>query len=229
MNQKKNNSLKNASILVILAGSIWGLSEVALNQTIITLGLPLRAAILTGIAFMIMGVIGGLLKKARYMMMVVIPALVIVQMGVVLCGNSAACKTNTCVALISHAGMLSALLSMTGTGNKKISTKKTFLLGSAAALSSATAFYFIGMRCAPCPYLLSFNSAAGFASYLYAEALPWMIFAGAGFSAGYIIGTKKSQSTDILSIKIRVPQLAAGLSIAMICWIASAGIILNFR
>jgi len=229
MEQKENGSLVNAIILIILAGSLWGLSEVAINETVRTYSLPLRASILTGIAFLIMGSLGGFLKKARYIIMMAVPAVIIVQMGVILCGNSIYCKTNTCVAIISHAGMLSAVFAFSGMGRKKTSFKKTFLFGSAAALSSAIAFYFIGMRCAPCPYLLSFNSAAGFASYLSAEALPWMIFAGTGLSMGYFIGTKKAESTALLSTGMRIPQLAAGLSISLICWIASAGIILNIR
>ncbi len=229
MEQKENSSIKSAITLIILAGSLWGLSEVAINEIVTTNSLPLRASILTGIAFMIMGALGGFLKKARYLIMAAVPAIIIVQMGVILCGNSIACKTNTCVALASHAGMLASVFAITGMGRKKTSYGKTFIFGSAAALSSAVAFYFIGMRCAPCPYLLSFNSAAGFASYLYAEALPWMIFSGTGFSIGYLAGTKKSESTAWRSAGIKFPQFAAGLSISFICWIASAGIILNIR
>jgi len=229
MKQEVKGSVWSAVTLTVLAGSLWGLSEVAINEIVTTNGLPLRASILTGAAFMIMGALGGFLKKARYLIIAAVPAVLIVQMGVILCGNSAACKTNTCVALLSHAGMLSGVFALSGMGRKKTSTGKTFILGSAAALTSAVAFYFIGMRCAPCPYLLSFNSAAGFASYLYREALPWMIFSGAGLSIGYGMGTRKAESPDSVPTLSGFPQLAAGLSISVVCWIASAGIILNIR
>jgi len=227
MTQKGSSTIKNAAMLILLCGSIWGLTEVAGNDTIKLFNLPLRAAILTGIAFILLGFIGGYLKKARYMMLMVIPAMMIVQMGVLLCGNSITCKTNTCVALTLHAGMLSSLFYLSGMGKMKTSSGKTFLFGSAAAFSSAIAFYFIGMRCAPCPYLLSFNSVAGFFSYLFAEALPWTIFSGAGFSAGYFIGVKKSESPEFLSLNMKIPGYIPGVGASLGCWIISAVIIMK--
>lgn len=227
MTQTGSSTIKRIAMLILVSGSIWGFTEVAVNDAIKSFNLPLRAATLTGIAFILMGFMGGYLKKARYIMLMVIPAMIIVQMGVVLCGNSVACKTNTCVALALHTGMLSTVFYITGMGKKKVSSGKTFLFGSTAAFSSAIAFYIIGMRCAPCPYLLSFNSAAGFVSYLYAEALPWMFFSGAGLSAGYYLGTKKSESPEFLSMNIKIPGYISGLALSLGCWIISAAIIIR--
>ncbi len=227
MKKTDKDFVKKVVFYILIGGSVWGLSEVALSEIIVRNGLPLRASILTGIAFLIMGVLSGLFRKAHYMLFLVIPAILIVQMGVVLCGNSVLCRTNTCVALVSHAGMLSAGFYLTGMGRGKTSLKKTVFLGSAAALSSAVAFYFVGMKCAPCPYLLSFNSAAGFISYLYAEALPWMIFSGAGFSIGYFLGDKEYQSAGFSLLNLKTPHYITGLAVSLVCWIASAGIILG--
>ncbi|HOP62316.1 MAG TPA: hypothetical protein PK358_00655 [Spirochaetota bacterium] len=227
MHPQKKLSFQRLIILILIAGSIWGLSEVAGNSLIKHFGLPLRAAILTGIAFTVMGFMGGYLKKAQYILLILVPAILIVQMGVVLCGTPVACKTNTCVALILHAGFLSVLFHATGSGRKKTGAAKTFFLGSTAAFSSAIAFYFIGMRCAPCPYLLSFNSSAGFVSYLYAEALPWTIFAGAGFSAGYSLGNRKSESPEFLSMNLKIPEFIQGLALSLGCWIISGLIIIG--
>jgi len=227
MKKSNNNFLLKGIFLLLIGGSLWGFSEMVFGEIIKSNNIPFRAGILTGIGFLIMGFLAGYLKKTSYFLIMAIPAMLIVQMGVLLCGNSVMCKTNTCVALICHTGMLSAGFHLTGMRNRKASFANTALLGSGAALFSAVAFYFIGMRCAPCPYLLSFNTAAGFLSYLFAEALPWMIFSGAGFSIGYFIGDKQYESADIFSLQIKAPHYIIGSTVALLCWIVSAGTILG--
>ncbi len=226
MDSSKKSMFKNTMLILIIGGSVWGLSEVALNSAIRNAGLPLRAGILTGIAFLIIGVLGGYFKKAWYILPAVIPAVIIVQMGVVLCGAAVSCKANTCVALGLHAGMASLVFKASGMGKRKMNWARVALYGSAAAFSSAIAFYFIGMRCAPCPYLLSFNSSAGFVSYLTAEALPWTVLGGAGFSLGNILGKKAAESWAFVPAHAGMAHYMTGITVAVLCWILSAAIIM---
>ncbi len=217
----------NSISLVILGGSLWGFSEVTLNSAIRTTELPFRAAILTGIAFLIMGFIAGRIKKAQHIIPVVIPAVLIIQMGVLVCGNSIMCRANSSIALMLHTAMISTVIYTAGKKPENLTWLKAAFFGSTAALASSIAFYFTGMRCAPCPYLLSFNSAAGFLSYLVSESIPWSILGGAGFASGYYFSKRIASSENHLMGKTRIAQYVTGISVVLACWIVSAVIIIG--
>ena len=65
-------------------------------------------------------------------------------------------------------------------------------VAAAAAGSSAAAFFFIGMRVAPCKYLLSYNSLYGFGRYMMIEGSAWILFSALLFPLGWYIGERFS-------------------------------------
>jgi len=93
--------------------------------------------------------------------------------------------------------------------------------GASGALLAAGAFYFAGMWLAPCKYLLSFNSPAGFVNFMLVEGLVWTVFAAAFFPVGHWVGARLR---DTVLAQESKPWLYYATSAALVAgsWTASA-------
>jgi hypothetical protein len=149
---------------IVLFGSLWGLSEAVIGDLIWTTGIPFRAGILTGIGIGILGAALGLYRMPAVLPLIALTTALSKQLVVPILGLSFLCKANSCAALLLLGFSVTGMTFLTGSHLKR----STFLRAAtalSAALIAAFAFYFIGMRLAPCAYLLSFAGAGGLQSF----------------------------------------------------------------
>jgi hypothetical protein len=95
-------------------------------------------------------------------------------------------------------------------------------MGGVAALGSAVPFYFLGLRLAPCPYLLSFNRPEGFVAFLMAEGLVWAALSALSLPLGYHLGVKARKPLAALENRKPLVYYAASLGLVLCCWIVAA-------
>lgn len=223
---EKKNTFKSASLdallIVLMLGSLWGLSEVFLSEIIKKSGLPLRAAILTGVGFMLLGISLVFFKKPKLFPVLAVIAIMIKQLAAPLTCVSFMCKANTCIAVFLQAAALTGAVSLIGSKNMK----QKFSSGFSAGIASGVAFYFIGLCVAPCAYLTSFASFTGFFSFLGKEAFFWALFGGVLFPAGCLLG-EKMKSAQLFNSGIKKPAFYfSTLSVIIISWVVSGIVIL---
>jgi len=205
---------------VILLGSVCGLIEVLLDGFLRHVGFPYRAGLLTGIGFGIVAVGLAVFKKPLMVFGIGVVTVLCKQLVIPVLGVSVMCKLNSCVAVILEYGSLSLIASyMFGSISKNVSSR--VVAGGGGALLGSLAFFFIGMHVAPCRYLLSFNSPAGFGSYLMTESLSWVFFSVLFFPLGWKIGELISEKTlDFIKLRSGIyyaGSAAISLSIWLIC------------
>lgn len=223
MGNKLNRKLRAADIAILVAvlGSLWGLSEVVLNEGIRSAGLPWRAGILTGVGMLILGMGLGLLRKPSLLLMIPVIAILMKQLAVPVLHVSTLCKANSCLATMLQGAVLAGGVGLLG---RRLSGGKLVLgsVGAIAALGSAVPFYFIGLRLAPCPYLLSFNRPEGFAAFMMAEGLVWAAFSALSLPLGYHLGVKAAEPVASLEARKPLAYYAASVCLVICCWTAAA-------
>jgi len=224
----KVNTFKISDLVmgIILFGSLWGLSEAVIGDLIRTTGIPFRAGILTGIGIGILGAALGLYRMPAVLPLIALTTALSKQLVVPILGFSLLCKANSCAALLLLGFSVTGMTFLTGSHLKR----STFLRAAtalSAVLIAAFAFYFIGMRLAPCAYLLSFAGAGGLQSFMFREGLVWALFAALLFPAGYRLGERMRD--DIVSLRVQKPAwfyatsgvLIAGSWLALVLSIAT--------
>lgn len=211
-------------VAVLALGSLWGFSEVVVNGFIQRAGLPFRAAILTGIGFGLMAVAVALLRKAWPLAGVAVVAILVKQLVVPILHVSVLCKANSCLAVLLEGLALAGAVSVAGSA-----LHQRFLIrpvtAAAGALVAAGAFHYLGIRLAPCRYLLSFNRPGGLLAFLVAEGVPWAIASAVLFPLGYRLG--EWLEAHVLPLRLRQPvaYYAAHAGLIVACWAASAAAI----
>ena len=213
---------QRADILVALLvlGSLWGLSEVVLNGAIRAAGLPFRAGILAGVGMFLMGIALGIFKKPLLLIGVGVIAVFCKQLVVPVVGASVLCKANACIALLFQS---SALLGVATLMGQRIQSGRIprVVTGFSAALVASPVFYFVGMRVAPCNYLLSFNRPDGLMAFMVAEGLVWAAFSAVLFPVGWRLGSRlECAIPQVRSLK---PALYYGASLGVVfcAWVVS--------
>jgi len=183
---------KTGIILAVLAlGAVCGLLEVVLGGFLIKTGLPYRSGLLVGLGFGVIGFAYAIFKKPLMAIWIGLIAIFCKQLGVLVLNVSVMCKMNSCVALLLEYGAL-AIMALVLMSKMKEKISLRLVTGGAAALIGAGAFHFIGMRVAPCNYLLSFNQAGGFVNFMITEGLIWAAFSIVLFPLGWLAGEKAS-------------------------------------
>lgn len=217
----KKNQPVDALISIVVLGSVWGLVEVVLGSAIRAAGLPFRAGILTGVGVGIMGIAVGAFRKPLTLAGIALVAILCKQLVVPVLHVSVMCKANSCVAVMLEGLALAGVVSLAGRKLHKGTLAKA-ASGASAALLAAATFYFVGMRVAPCRYLLSFDRPGGFVAFLAAEGLVWAAFSAILFPLGYWMGERLKDA--VLALGTRKPWLyyAASAALAACCWVASA-------
>jgi hypothetical protein len=141
---------------VLVLGSIWGLSEVALGGGLQVANFPYRAGLLAGIGIAFMGIALVIYKKPAMLIGIGLVTVLVKLLAVPILHVSVMCKANSCIAVFTEAVALSliAFLLMSEMGK---SVHVRIGTGALAAIVASVGFYFIGMQVAPCKYLLSFT------------------------------------------------------------------------
>jgi hypothetical protein len=217
---------KNVALIILVLGSAWGFLEVVLGGAMKASSIPYKGDLLTGLGIGLMAVAAALLARPLAGIGIAALAVAVKQLAVPLLGLSFFCKANSCLAVMLAGGALAAATAVAGRRLAKGILPRV-AVGCAAGLSGAGAFYWLGMRLAPCPYLLSFNHAGGFASFMVAEGLIWAALGGAFFPAGYRLGL--ALRGRLADLEVRKPALyyATALTAAAMAWLAS-GIAIAF-
>ncbi|PIV17991.1 MAG: hypothetical protein COZ15_01620 [Elusimicrobia bacterium CG_4_10_14_3_um_filter_49_12_50_7] len=200
-------------LAIIAAGAVWGMSEVIFGGIIRHSSHHLKAGILTGMGLGIIGIFLANFRKPFAVVGIATIACLVKQLVVPILGVSFACKANSCLAVVLEASALAGAFAI-------LKGRKNFLTGASAGMGGAVLFYFIGMRVAPCPYLLSFNHK--FASWIIREGFLWMGFSAVLYPAGILVGEKiKGKINTLLLLK---PSLYYRIATAIIvsCFLVSA-------
>ena len=201
---------------ILVFGSLWGLSEVALGGVLKTAGFPYRSGLLTGIGMAVMAMALAVSKKPLVPIGVGAVAVLVGLLVVPVLHLSPMCKANSSLALILESGTLTlaAALIAGRTGKSVFGRVAT---GGSAALLASVAFYFAGTHFAPCAYLLSFTPG----SFVVKEGLVWAAFSAILLPAGYSAGERLAENR--LTVLTNRSALYSGSSfVVAVCWGISA-------
>jgi hypothetical protein len=212
---------------ILALGSICGLVEVFVGGILRKAGFGYTSGLLTGLGFAVIGFSLAVFKKPFMGIFIGIVAVLCKQLAAPILQVSVMCAMNSCVAVLLEYGAITGISAIAIRKMRNSASARIFA-GGAGALVGATAFYFVGMRVAPCNYLLSFNIPGGFISFLFKEGSSWMIFSAALFPIGWLVGEKfASRVIYIFEQKPRMSYRAAALT-TILCWlICAAGISLG--
>jgi hypothetical protein len=136
-----------------------------------------------------------------------------VMLAVPILQCSPLCRANSVLAVMLHGTMLAAALSPACVRARN-SMAALGAAGFAAALVSSMLFHYLGLRLAPCQYLLSFAGEGGLARFVLNEGLPWAIFSAALLPLGVTMG--RSCAARIDRARAAAPGLFYGTTAASI-------------
>jgi len=208
-------------IAILVLGSLWGFTEVVLSGAINAAGLPYRAAILTGIGMGLMAVAVGAYRKPWMLAGIAFVAVLCKQLVVPILQVSVMCKANSCVAVMIEGLVLAGAVGLAGRKVQQGNLARV-TTGAGAALLSAVVFHSVGMRVAPCNYLLTFDRVGGLAAFMTAEGVPWAVASGLLFPVGYWIGERLGATDLAVGSAKRRTYYAASTAVIAVCWLASA-------
>jgi len=208
-------------LAILVFGSIWGLVEVVGGGTLIKLNVPIKAAILTGLGLGVMAVAFAIYRKIWIFFAAPLIAMAVKQLVVPVLGLPVTCMANGSLA-VALEGMAFGGMAFALSGSMKKSFSARAVAGFGGAFIGGTAFWAIGMHTAPCAYLLSFNSTAGFFRFMTHESLLWAAFSALTVPAGYAIGLKlRDKIGSVAEMKPALYYAGSTAAIA-ICWGVSA-------
>jgi hypothetical protein len=206
-------------LLALLVGSLWGLSEALLGPAIRAAAVPVRAALLTGIGLAWLGFFLAMNRRPLFLIIAAFTTMATMHISVPVLQCSFLCKANSSLAILLHGVSLSAVVFVAG---NKLHTRSSFRIfsGFSAPLLSGTLFFFLGMKLAPCTYLLSFNHSFGLGSFFIREILIWSLFSMVLFPAGYWAGSRFRNVFITYRERKTVLFVTGSLAAILICWIA---------
>jgi hypothetical protein len=182
---------------------------------------PYKGDVLTGLGIGLMAIGFALFRKPVMLIGIAAVAVLVRQTAIPILHLSTFCKANSCLAVMLGGGALAGSVALAG---RRIGTSKVSRIaaGLSAGLMAGIGFYFIGMRVAPCRYLMSFSRPGGFAAWMVHEGLIWAGLGAVCFPLGYLVGERVRDR--VLGLRLASPHLyyaASGVVIAF-CWVASA-------
>ena len=211
-----------ATLIILLAlGSLWGLSEVALSDGIRTAGIPFRAAILVGVGALLAGAGLALLRRPAALLLLPVLAVGVKMLVVPVLRMSPMCIANSCVAVGLEGGALAAVALAARRAVARGHAGR-IAAGAGAGLAGAVLFWLVGMRVAPCPYLLSFAGGSRLPAWLLAEALPWTLTAAAGLALGWALGARLREPLRAAGARRPALTWSAGGAVAAASWLLAA-------
>jgi hypothetical protein len=205
---------------MLVLGSVWGLVEVVLGGAMKSASIPYKGDLLTGLGIGTMAIAVALTRRALPLVGIAVVAVALKQLAVPILHLQFMCKANSCLAVGLAGGSLAGTVAIAGRRLERAIPPR-ILAGCSAGLLASVAFYFIGMRAAPCKYLLSFNRPGGFVAFMGAEGLIWAALGGVFFPAGYRLGL--GVKTNIYALRTGRPVLyyTASAAIVAIAWVVS--------
>lgn len=215
------HSLKGQIILLLVLGSLCGLIEVVLSGALRSINFSWRAGLLTGLGIGILAFIFAIYRRPVLALGVALVAVLVKQLAVPVLNQAFVCDANACLAVDLEYSALAAV-SFFALKKSQINKGLLILIGGAGAFIGSIAFYLIGMHVAPCNYLLSFNSATGFVSFLYRESLNWTLFSAVLFPIGWFIGVKSETALSRLFENKPRFIYAGAAALTITCWVISA-------
>lgn len=189
----KRKNLLTLAIGILVLGSLWGMSEVALGGALRIAEFPYRSGLLTGIGMAIIGMAWANSKEPLMPVGIGVVSAMVNQLAVPLLGVSLMCKANSCLAIVIEAASLGIVATVLMRKTSNVYTRMG--TGAFAALLASVGFFCIGPHVAPCNYLLSFPHLGAF---VVKEGLVWAAFAGILFPFGYLVGEKLSLKLPVL-------------------------------
>jgi hypothetical protein len=223
LNERAASGMPGRDLLIglILLGSVWGFLEVGLGGAMKAGDIPYKGDILTGLGIGLMAVGLAIFRKPLMLVGIAATAVMVKQLAVPVLGLSFICKANSCLAVMLGGSALAGSAAIAG-GNLAKGRLSRVATGFSAGLLAGVGFYFIGMRVAPCRYLLSFNRSGGFVAFMGAEGIIWATLGAVCFPAGYAIGERLGESISGLRVSRPAVYYTASGVIIGICWLASA-------
>ncbi len=218
---EKIRGLRESLIGLLLIGSIWGLTEIVVGGAMHKAGIPHKGDILTATGMGLMAISLAGYHRTWMPLPIALIAASMKQLAIPVLGLSFFCKANSCLAM-ALGGTSLALVASVGRSKLNGGWYWQSAIGALSAFLAGVGFYFIGMRLAPCNYLLSFNRPGGFTAFIGAEAIVWASLTAVTFPVGYLVGNRIS--SVIYSMRLRRSWLYYATSIAIItsCWIGAA-------
>lgn len=204
----------DVAVLALMLGAVWGLCEAVLGGVVRSIAGELRAGVLTAIGMMIMGFGYGVARRPMIALSAACVGAATMLLAVPVLGCSFLCRANSMLAVALHGVMLAGCLCAFG-NTRALSFTRLAAIASGAALLSSTAFYFGGMRLAPCAYLLSFGGDWGLVRFLVREGAVGGALSAALLPSGAAAGAMASAAISKFAAERRV--MAYGASAA---WVA---------
>lgn len=211
---------------LIILGSVWGFLEVVGGGAMKAGNIPYKGDLLTGLGIGTMAIALAMFRKPFLLIAVAIVAVAVKQLAVPILHLPTFCKANSCLAVMLGGGALAGCTAVAGR-RLRGGIAPRIATGFSAGLLTSASFYFIGMRVAPCRYLMSFNRPGGFVAFMIAEGLIWAVLGGVFFPVGYLVGDRLRDG--VFDLRQRRPVLYYTTSALLVacCWIASALVIAN--
>ena len=212
---------RDVLIALVVLGSIWGFFEVVVGGGMKAAGIPYKGDLLTGLGIGIMAVAIAVFRRPLMLIGIAAIAIAVRQTAIPILGLTTFCKANSCLAVMLGGTALPGCAAIAGRRlGRGILPRAT--TGFSAGLLASISFFFIGMRVAPCPYLLSFSRAGGFISFMLAEGLIWAALGGVFFPVGYRVGERLREGIADLRVRRPVFYYTASALVVACCWVASS-------
>jgi hypothetical protein len=205
---------------LIVLGSIWGFLEVVVGGGMKAASIPYKGDILTGLGIGLMAVAIAAFRKPLMLIGIAAIAVAVRQTAIPILHLSTFCKANSCLAVMLGGTALAGSVALAGR-RLRAGVLPRAMTGISAGLLASTGFYFIGMRVAPCRYLLSFNRPGGFVAFMIAEGLIWAALGGVFFPVGYRVGERLGDTIADLQLRRPVFYYSASMVLVACCWVAS--------
>lgn len=206
---------------VLVLGSLWGFTEVVLSGAIGAAGLPYRAAILTGVGVGLMAIAVAMRGKPWMLPAMAAVAVGVKQLAVPILNVAFPCNANSCLAVFIEGTALASGVALAGRRLERGVVTRA-VSAAAAALVAAGAFHYLGIRFAPCKYLLSFNRPGGLLAFYGAEGVPWAIASALLFPLGYRIGEWLREAAPAWRARSAWAYYATNAALIIGSWAASA-------
>jgi hypothetical protein len=183
----RRRAFRDLLVALLVIGSVWGFLEVVLGGAMKAGSIPYKGDVLTGLGMMLMGIAVAMYRRPLMLLAIAAVAVGVRQLSVPVLHLSTFCKANSCIAVLLGGAALAGASALAGRRLER-GVGSRVITGFSAGLAAATSFFFIGMRVAPCRYLLSFNRPGGLVAFLQAEGLIWAALCAVLFPVGYRLG-----------------------------------------
>jgi len=217
----RRKTARDILIGLLVVGSVWGFLEVVLGGAMKAGSIPYKGDVLTGLGMLLMGIAVAMYRKPVMLIAIAAVAVGVRQLSVPILHLSTFCKANSSIAVLLGGAALAGASALAGRRLER-GTRSRVITGFSAGLAAGVSFFFIGMRVAPCRYLLSFNRPGGLVAFLKAEGLIWAALCALLFPVGYRVGVSLRDS--VFDLRAARPDFyyAASLTLVLCCWAVSA-------